>query len=253
MNMLCKCGCGEETNDGRQYIRYHNVRNNNPMHSKVIRDRVSKTVKNMHLSGYYKECGYAEKISATLKTLGMSDIKKKHYQDHPETKQKIGAKTREYMNNPEIKEQHRASIKKAYAEGRLVSPFKFLDQNGSNNPMFGKECPHAKGECYNGIYMRSTWEVKIAEMFDAENIVWQYEPHRFTFEHFSYTPDFYLPDYDLYIEVKGWIGRNLKDADRIKAFEEEHKLLLIDGEKYESLIAGSRIFDFIQVIENVQA
>jgi hypothetical protein len=51
---------------------------------------------------------------------------------------------------------------------------------------------------------------------DRSRIKWLYEPRRFELgistEYFGlvYIPDFYLPEKDIYIEVKGWASTNFK-------------------------------------------
>ena len=51
-------------------------------------------------------------------------------------------------------------------------------------------------------------ERQFAKLLDFYGIVWEYEPRTFTLEHDrdgrpvqAFTPDFYLPAYDLYIEI----------------------------------------------------
>ena len=50
-------------------------------------------------------------------------------------------------------------------------------------------------------------ERELARIFDEHGIAWEYEPHTFVLErnpdgsvHEAFTPDFYLPDLDLYVE-----------------------------------------------------
>lgn len=57
---------------------------------------------------------------------------------------------------------------------------------------------------YNGIKMRSSWEVKYAQYLDSKNIKWEYEKKTFDLGNTTYTPDFYLPETNEYIEIKGW-------------------------------------------------
>ena len=62
----------------------------------------------------------------------------------------------------------------------------------------------AKPTEYKGITFRSTLEARYAITFDKYGILWDYEPKRFVLRDGSwYTPDFYLPDFDVYFEVKG--------------------------------------------------
>lgn len=61
---------------------------------------------------------------------------------------------------------------------------------------------------HNGfVTFRSRLELKFARSLDVLNIRWQYEPRRFSValdgQVCSYTPDFYLPAQQLYVEVKG--------------------------------------------------
>jgi len=51
-------------------------------------------------------------------------------------------------------------------------------------------------------------EQRVADLLDFYDIVWEYEPRTFVLEsapdgkpRMAFTPDFYLPDHDLYLEV----------------------------------------------------
>ncbi len=72
------------------------------------------------------------------------------------------------------------------------------------NPSFGKPCPHIKHSKYKEIWMRSSYETKFAFFLDLNEIKWQYEPKRFDLGKLTYLPDFYLSEFDCYIEIKGW-------------------------------------------------
>jgi len=57
---------------------------------------------------------------------------------------------------------------------------------------------------YNGVYLRSQWELRTAKVLDILGIKWEYEKYCFIMPNGeSYTPDFYLPKQDLWLEVKG--------------------------------------------------
>jgi predicted nuclease of restriction endonuclease-like RecB superfamily len=75
---------------------------------------------------------------------------------------------------------------------------------GSNNPMFGKIAKHGKGQYYKGIYMRSSYEIIYAKWLDMLNYHWIYEATTFNLGNTTYTPDFYLPSAQTYIEIKGF-------------------------------------------------
>ena len=78
-----------------------------------------------------------------------------------------------------------------------------LNSKGKNNPMSGKII-HGKYQKYGSIGMRSGFEVAFAKWCDKNNIKWLYESKTFDLGNTTYTPDFYLPEFNLWIEVKGW-------------------------------------------------
>jgi len=56
---------------------------------------------------------------------------------------------------------------------------------------------------YNGIKFRSRLEARWAVLFDALYLEYNYEPECFVLSDGSkYTPDFFIPKYNLYIEIK---------------------------------------------------
>lgn len=56
---------------------------------------------------------------------------------------------------------------------------------------------------YKGIQFRSKLEAQVAYFFDQCGVPWQYEPDRLGDGDKEYNPDFYLPETDDYVEVKG--------------------------------------------------
>ena len=56
---------------------------------------------------------------------------------------------------------------------------------------------------YNGFRFRSRVEARWAVFFDAANIQYEYELEGFNIEGTKYLPDFYLPEYHRWIEIKG--------------------------------------------------
>ena len=109
---------------------------------------------------------------------------------------------------------------------------------------------HRKGIYYNGIKLDSSYEVLVAESLDSHNIKWE-RPGRFPYHidntlHY-YTPDFYLPDYDVYLDPKNdFLIENInptlgyKDIDKIHQVEIENniKIIILNKEQlnWESII-----------------
>ena len=61
---------------------------------------------------------------------------------------------------------------------------------------------------HNGPRFQNDAERECARLFDYHGVAWEYEPHTFQLEVCpegrvleAFTPDFYLPEQDLYVEV----------------------------------------------------
>lgn len=70
---------------------------------------------------------------------------------------------------------------------------------------------------YNGYRFRSRLEARWAVFFDAARIAYEYEPEGFELiDGTKYLPDFYLPGFELYVEIKPTGVR-----DKIKEWEDK--------------------------------
>jgi hypothetical protein len=88
---------------------------------------------------------------------------------------------------------------------------------------------------YKGILFRSRLEARWAIFFDALKLEWVYEPDCFVLSNNQkYTPDFYIPKYELYIEVKPslWWQNVNYHKNRYELFEKD---LLILSDDFPSL------------------
>jgi len=69
-------------------------------------------------------------------------------------------------------------------------------------------CGRTKKFIYNGFELNGSWELIVAKWLDDNNIKWTNKISPFSYNWNSgdhlYFPDFYLLDYDWYIEVKGY-------------------------------------------------
>ena len=72
---------------------------------------------------------------------------------------------------------------------------------------------------YNGYKFRSRLEARWAVFFDKAGIKYVYEPEGFEVnfgeEIIRYLPDFYLPDFDIYCEVKPTLEKLLEDEYKL--------------------------------------
>ena len=66
----------------------------------------------------------------------------------------------------------------------------------------------ARTQIYKGIKMMGNWEVEFAKLLDEKDIKWIYTNDKFDYVYenkiHKYNPDFYLPEFDTYIEIKGY-------------------------------------------------
>jgi len=92
--------------------------------------------------------------------------------------------------------------------------------------MYGKMVTHGKGQYYKRSYMRSSWEVKYASYCIKNHIKYRYESKTFDLGNCTYTPDFYLPIQDKYIEIKGWWRDKAKM--KFKLFKNQYPKIKIE-------------------------
>lgn len=64
--------------------------------------------------------------------------------------------------------------------------------------------PYATWDTRKRMFFRSSYEKMVSDFFDIIEVRWMYEPYQFNVGTTIYVPDFYLPDKDLFVEVKGY-------------------------------------------------
>ena len=86
------------------------------------------------------------------------------------------------------------------------------------------------------IYFHSRWEANYARVLNYLGVKWEYEPKTFDLETQNYTPDFYLPATDEYIEVKNFLWKYSKIRDeKFRALYPDIRLKLLLKEDYLKL------------------
>ena len=90
-----------------------------------------------------------------------------------------------------------------------------------------------------GHFVRSSMEANYARILRVQGQAYEYEKTFFRLSNGTrYVPDFYLPEHDLYIEVKGWLNDNNKE--KYKLFRDDYpdikwKLLEIQSDEWKEL------------------
>lgn len=99
-------------------------------------------------------------------------------------------------------------------------------------PKFNYESPVA-----GIIKIDGSWELKVAQYFDSIGVEWKRNKERFEYNNTiknkisTYCPDFYVKDWDTYIEVKGY----KTELDEIKWKQFKYELQIWDKSKLKEL------------------
>lgn len=154
----------------------------------------------IHRNGTMPVPSHWKGISSPRRGKRLKDIVK----DPEETRRKI-AISRKGISIP-----HSSETKRKLSEARIT----FLESDKS----------HVQWYTVGGIKVQGTWEKCIAEKLYNDGIVFnrkriKYDVHR------TYTPDFYLNDFDVYLEVKGWLSE--RDISKYKKVLTEHPSIKI--------------------------
>ena len=85
---------------------------------------------------------------------------------------------------------------------------------------------------YNKIKFRSSWEANFAKWCNLSGYKYEYEQKFFSVENRKYLPDFYLPEFDCYIEIKGyWYPKALSKFNKFLSIYKNTNILLLDKNK----------------------
>lgn len=130
-----------------------------------------------------------------------------------ETRKKLG----KINKGKQLTESHKNKLKIAMRKAVLENPNSYSANNVSGRTPIIE---------YNGFRLKGSWELLVAKWLDENNIKWTNIIEGFDYEwegsKHIYYPDFYLLEYDKYIEVKGFE----RERDRRK-WEVVNNLIII--------------------------
>ena len=137
------------------------------------------------------------------------------------TRNKRSLSMKEYYKHnmhPMLGKNHTENTKQKIRKGREGK------YQGKNAGGYGKRAKHGLGKYYKtvsgqDIWMRSSWEVLVAEYLDGKDIEWKYEYKAFpitytynnSFKEGTFRPDFYLINTNEYWEIKGYWRDDAKE------------------------------------------
>jgi len=122
------------------------------------------------------------------------------------------------------------AIKKRYAEGWMPKAGR-CEKISYTSPGAGQ------------MKVDGTWELEVAKFLDKLGVKWKRNKSRFAYNFEGkdrfYTPDFYLEDRDLYIEVKGYET----EKDRSKWSQFPHKMLVLKKNEIAAIKNGTYVLE----------
>lgn len=133
----------------------------------------------------------------------------------------------------ESKQRIRESINKRYANGWMPKAGR-CKKYKHISPIAGE------------VTLDGTWEVYVAKWLDSVGIQWRRNTQRFDYvgltgEPRTYTPDFYITEFDVFVEVKGYET----ELDALKWSHFPHVLLVWKKKHLDQLVEGelNGVFD----------
>lgn len=103
-----------------------------------------------------------------------------------------------------------------------------------------------------GQSVQGTWERNLALKFEEFKIIWKklstgkdVWPYVIEGKLKNYTPDFYLPKYNLYLDPKGyWWGNDKNKIELVRLQHTDKKLCIIEKKLYQQLITTNNVEEF---------
>jgi len=101
----------------------------------------------------------------------------------------------------------------------------------------------------SNINFYSTWEANVARVYNLVKLRWEYAPKIFNLGEHTYRPDFYLPGFKTYIEVKNFMNEYSTMRDKLFRIKFPNiKLELILKNDYLNIIENYK--DLVEAWEN---
>jgi len=224
---LCACGCGEQIiqkvyhcNRPVKYLRGHHMR---VKHHRKGKKKSIETIEkfkqtrrlNIKVAPLWLcECGCNEITFGGKRFICGHD--RRNIPQSNAAKRKLSiANTGQHI--------HSEKQKKIWSKQRKGT------RCGKNNPRYGKIAANGAGRGKRSYYIsplqgqvcfRSSYELAYAKYLDSIHELWMYEMETFDLGNTTYTPDFFLPRRELFIEIKGYMSE--KSQQKINKFNEQY-------------------------------
>ena len=147
----------------------------------------------------------------------------------------ISEETRKKLGNYWRGKTHTEEEKQKISKGMKLAVQKYPESYSCSNV-----CGRVKHYIYNGFKIDGKWELEVAKYLDSKNIKWIKPIKGFEYiwnnDIHIYYPDFYLPEYDYYIEVKGY----QRERDLCK-WNSVERLIIIKDKEIKSIRENSYV------------
>lgn len=204
--------CGKECKNGNSLVNHERYCKNNPNRKLMPSTSGTKRSKPAWNKGLTKETDERIRLSAI----------------------KSGERVQEYYAT------HKGSFKGKHHSEETKEKLRQIALEHEQEKHFRRRCDIE----YNGFKFHSTYESSLAENLDENHIKW-IQPKRMPYRDLEnklhyYTADFYLPDYDIYLDPKNdFLINNInpyfgyKDVDKIKWVMEQNdvKILILNKDQ----------------------
>ena len=208
--------------------------------------------------------------------------KKKHIEalkiahNKPDVKKKHGLASSENWKNPDIRKKMGLLSLKETDEERYKKIYAKIAQKNSENykneifrteklnnlakrfsdKRWKRKYDRSYSTCYiehnnKKIYLRSSYELRFAKLLMKTDIKWEYGKKFFKIHKINslYIPDFFLNDFDAFIEIKGYFSKSCKE--KYKIFLEENptvKWVILFDKDIKQLESAENVKDCIEKI-----
>ena len=223
MDTVYKCKyCGKLCKNRNAYAQHEIRCKNNP-------NRIKLTASSQNIAEYNRKirAGELNKTNSNQFTKAKNcGLPKPEVSQ--ETRQKLSEKSKARRHTPESIEKIAMSMRRVVRE----KPESYSASNVNGR---------VKKVEYNGYILDSSWEVEVAKFLDSIGVEWERPINGFEYEYDGkthvYYPDFYLPNIDIYIEVKG----HKRDRD-ISKWKVVHNLIVITKKEISMIKTGTYKF-----------
>jgi hypothetical protein len=150
------------------------------------------------------------------------------------------------------------AAKNAYARGRIVAKSPSAAQRLAISLRQSTANTGGKSKWYTvaGQKVQGTWERDLALRLEEFKIAWEKPTKKKDAWSYvidgkvkHYTPDFYLPDLRIWVEVKGhWWGNDMRKMVHVGRQYRRRKIILIDKSKFKPLLACNTKEDFLSLL-----